>query len=177
MLFWAHVIQSPAFSDIQIAAVEWDGLHIRRACFSLTDVAVQACTFLLYTYQHHLGYVTSFISCSSVVVSSMCSLDVDLLLWAMYYRPIKRCCVGGHLDAVLPLPSIAASTSWTTLEVRECRWDLCVLSRLGIQVFYGLKYFGSQGRHFGCIWSLHPWRTNVPLWQLWGLRGLGIFLV
>lgn len=102
-------------------------------------------TFLLFTYHHHhLGYATAFISCDSVVVGSVCSLDVDLLLWAMYYRPIKGRCVKGHLHAVFSLLSTASSTSWTTLEVGECRWDLCVGSKLGVQVFCGLKYFGTQ---------------------------------
>lgn len=34
----------------------------------------------------------------------------------------------------------------------------------------GLEYIGTQGRCFDYIWSLHPWRTNVPLWQLWSLK-------
>lgn len=133
-------------------------------------MAVQECTFLLYTYHyHHLGYVTAFIY-PVIVLWSMCSLDVDLLPWTMYYRPMKLCCVGGHLHAVFSLLSTAASTSWTALEVRECSWDLCVGSRLGVQVFCGLKFISIQGRHFGYLWSLHPWRTRLPLWKLWSLK-------
>lgn len=145
-------MQAPAFSDMQTAAVEWDGLHIRRACFSsLTDVAVQACTFLLYAYHHHhLGYVTAFISCNSVVVSSMRSLDVDLLLWAKYYRPMKRCCVWGTLTSCL-LPAFQNC----------CQYQLDNLGSGRMQLG---PMCGFQAWSTGVLWVAVCWHRGKALW-------------